>query len=364
MRVHVSRAERSLKIEKELVVMTGNRIKRKEYLRFARNFKPEEVQLIQEFEEWLPKKIVDCHAHCCLPEHITEINDEIFHLPLSSFPGFNIEESKEWKKIMYPGKEIISLRFSLPFPGIDYKEVNNYLLSNVSQLDKVAIFGSPDDVEYTIKMLMSSNTSAFKSYPLFSKNNLASIYDYFPKEVLYVAEEKEIPIILHLPKKITDCCDQVSKIANDFPCLKICIAHLGLEKKISQGLIKVFSKIEKYENIFCDTSLISSSEVIGAAIDVFGAERIMYGSDEPLNLLRFVIYEHPVLGDRLVTDYLYHWVNLKEHLQFKHLAFNAVHSHWSSLLGIRKAVEKTPLDEREGIKQKIFYNNAKNFFCL
>ncbi len=343
-------------------MITSDKIRREEYLNFARSLDSKEIQLIREFEEWLPEKIIDCHAHCCLPEHVNEISEEMYSLPISSFPSFSLEESREWQKIMHPQKKIRSLRFSIPLNGIDHKAVNSYLLRKSGQNDKVAIFGLPKDIEYTIKMIKESSALALKSYYLSGKNPLTRIYDYFPQEVLSVAQEKEMPIILHLPAKITKCFDQISKVVSDFPHLKLCIVHLGLEKKINQRVIEAFTSVARHENIVFDTSLISSPEVVKSALDIFGTERVLYGSDEPLNLIRFAIYEHPILGDRLLTKYLYHWVNIEEHLQFRHLLFDVVHSHWNALSGIKKAISEFPLKEREVIKEKVFYSNAKSFF--
>ncbi len=343
-------------------MITSDKIRREEYLNFARSFDSKEIQLIREFEEWLPEKITDCHAHCCLPEHVNRISEEMYSLPVSSFPSFSLEESREWQKIMHPKKKISSLRFSIPLIGIDHRATNSYLLRNSSQDDKVAIFGLPEDTEYTIKMIKESGALALKSYYFSGKNHLTRIYDYFPQEVLSVAQEKEMPIILHLPTKITKCFDQISKTVSDFPRLKICIAHLGLEKKVNQRVRETFTNTAKYENIFFDTSLISSPEVIKSAIDIFGVERVLYGSDEPLNLVRFVIYEHPILGDRLLTKYHYHWVNTEEHFQFQHLLSDVVHSHWNALSGIKRAINKFPLKRREVIKEKVFYSNARSFF--
>ena len=41
--------------------------------------------------------------------------------------------------------------------------------------------------------------------------------------------------------------------------------------------------------------------------------RVIYSSDKPLNLIRSKMYLHPQLGQRLITEYLYHWVDLGEH---------------------------------------------------
>lgn len=188
------------------------------------------------------------------------------------------------------------------------------------------------------------------------------IYQYFPKAVLAAVQEKDVPIILHLPKRITMCLNQILVLLEDFPSLKICIAHLGLAYRTLPELEKVFATIAKYPQINLDTALVPSAEVMQMAMQIIGVNRIMYGSDQPLNLIRSALYIHPQLGERLVTEYLYHWVDPSEHLEFKHLAVNTTHAHWQTLRALKTAISHLQEEEQESIKRKIFHDNAKQFF--
>jgi hypothetical protein len=98
------------------------------------------------------------------------------------------------------------------------------------------------------------------------------------------------------------------------------------------------------------------------ALKIIGADKIMYGSDAPLGLIRSVVYQHPRLGERLATEYPYHWVNSAEHAEFKMLARDAHHAHWQALCAIKKAISSFPKREHETIKQKLFCNNARSFY--
>lgn len=82
-------------------------------------------------------------------------------------------------------------------------------------------------------------------------------------------------------------CDPIhlDEVAFDFPDLKICIAHLG-----GNYIFNALVLAEKHENIYLDTAFLGffaprffpptePSALIGHAVRVAGADRILYGSE-------------------------------------------------------------------------------------
>lgn len=211
-------------------------IRREAYLAYARTFTETEQEIIREFAEWLPRMIIDCHAHCNLPQHVRWIDDRAYRPMLSTFPSFSLEESKEWHALLHPGKAIRTLRFPETFRGIDHRAANLYLLAQSPEHDRIALYGLPDDPDYTMEMLGHPRVSALKMYYSYLEPPATEIYQYFPKVVLEAAQKRNIPIILHPPKRITMCMGQILKLIKDFPRLRICLAHLSLTKQVVSGL--------------------------------------------------------------------------------------------------------------------------------
>ncbi|MEK7092840.1 MAG: amidohydrolase family protein, partial [Patescibacteria group bacterium] len=236
------------------------------YLAHARSFKKSEQEFIFLFEEWLPETIINCHAHCNLLEHVLEISEQAYRHMLSTFPYFSLEESREWQKLFHPTKTIRTLRFPSVFRGVDHKVANLYLLKHSLSEDRVALYGLPDDKSYTINMLTHPRVSALKMYFSYIDPPATQIYQYFPKEVLEVAEKRDIPIILHPPMRITRCLDQILQIVKDFPRLRICLAHLSLTKSVVSGLEEAFTAIAQYPQVSFDTALVPSAEVVAMAL--------------------------------------------------------------------------------------------------
>jgi hypothetical protein len=333
------------------------------YLLHAIRFKPEEMRLRDSFSAWLPNDIIDCHAHCQRAEDVISIAEKSLGHMLSTFPFYSLDDSK-WVRdtFFHPGKHIRTLRFPKTFRGINHRAANSYLLRESPPEDRVALFGLPEDIDYTISMLDDSRVSALKMYHSYVEPTADTIYEYFKPEILAEAQRLDKPIILHLPKMIVSSIDDLLEMLNDFPKLRVVIAHLGLSKFLLPGLQEAFMKIAGNPNVYMDTALNPSAEVVDLAIECLGAERVMYGSDEPLHLIRSVAYQHPDKGERIVTDFMYHWVDPEDHAKFGHLANSAVHAHWQALGAIRSAIEALPAPEQDTAKNKIFCTNARSFF--
>jgi predicted TIM-barrel fold metal-dependent hydrolase len=342
--------------------MSVSESQRQTYLNHARDITDAERAKIDEFAAWLPPAIIDAHAHSNLPEHVLEVPPKAYNHMLSTFPSFSIEESHALQAEFYPGVQVRTLRFAKTFKGIAHVAANSYLLDNLTENDRMALYGLPDDIPYTIDMLQDPRVSGLKMYYSYLDPSASSIYEIFKPEILEAAQANGVPIILHTPKMITESADDVLNMAKDFPDLKVSIAHLGSSKFDVPALQDAYDKLAEGTDVLMDTALNPSEEVVKRALDTFGPDRIMFGSDEPLNLLRSVPYIHPEHGQRITTSQRYHWQNPAEQAEYGHLADGALHSHWLCLDALRKVIDAVPGDTQENVKHKIFHDNAELFF--
>lgn len=208
-------------------------IDREAYLAYARMFSEQEQMFVREFQSWLPDVIIDCHAHFNLPEHVRSIDERAYNHMLSTFLSFSLEELREW--------HVLLLRFSKTFRGIDHRATNLYLLEQSDVQDRIVLYSLSYDPEYTIRMLGHPRVSALKMYYSYLKLPATDVYQYFPKVVLEEAQRRDVPIILHPPRRITMCLDQILTLAKDFSRLRVCLAHLSLTKSVVSGLKEAFT---------------------------------------------------------------------------------------------------------------------------
>lgn len=339
-----------------------NRVSTADHFRHALTIKPEEEVLRKKIEEWLPRTIIDCHAHCNLESHVDFVSDPAFRHMLSTFTYFSLEDSIKLRDLFYPMRKVRSLRFPKTFRGINHRAANDYLLAESPEEDRIAVFGLPEDVEYTVKMMRHPRASALKMYWSYVEPPAKKIYEFFTPEILEEAQALDFPIILHLPRMIVHACDDLMSMLSDFPRLRVVLPHLGLSKLLASDLEGVFRRVAQFENVWLDTALNPSADVVSLALECFGLDHVMFGSDEPLNLIRSVAYAHPEKGERIVTDYPYHWVDPIERNVYGHLAQNAVHAHWQCVLAVKSAIDRYPTKKQEEIKGRIFYSTAKDLF--
>jgi len=335
-----------------------------EYLKFALQFNEQEEALKDLFAKWLPDNIIDCHVHVGHPQQIDEPVRQVYNRPFCSFPGFDLKKSHEIKGLLYPGKKVSMLRFAWPFQGINHRGLNEYLMKECPPTDRIALCGIPTDIDYTVSLLSHERIVALKMYHFFFAPPAREIYQFFPKTVLETAQSRTLPIILHLPGTASNCMGQIERLVHDFPNLRVVLAHLGGYAESLKNLEWAYKFFARHKNLYVDTAMVFSSQALKIALNYFSEERILYGSDEPLNLLRVKMYQHPVLGFRLVSEYPYHWISPAEYNNYRHLARNAVHAHWQTLLAIKEAIRDLPEARQETTKKKIFFENSKKIFSF
>jgi predicted TIM-barrel fold metal-dependent hydrolase len=316
----------------------------------------------------LPSSIIDAHVHASEASHFDiQKAQNILNKSASTFPETTIEQSQRIDALLHPGMNVQKLRFAHAFAGIDHKAVNEYLIEQSPERDKVALFGvseNDEEIEYTRENLLMGKYSALKMYYCSSGEEKLDLYDYFPKAVLDIAQKVDLPIILHLPKTVSGSMNELKMLVDDYPRLRIMLAHIGVTWTHPSNFNVTMAEIASFKNVFVDTSGVTNSSVIQTAIEHLGYERVLYGSDEPLNLLREFTYVNPSLGPRLLTDYPYHWVDQEEYEANKHLLpENLMYCELQQVDALLVAIRGlASVRFSDMYIQSIFHDNAKREF--
>jgi hypothetical protein len=341
------------------------------YLDNALAMNEHELALRDDLVPELPDAIVDSHTHF-VPEGACDPRDippKILGHMMSSFTSFTFDQSRALDEMLFPGKHVTKARFSHVFPNINKPEVNEAVLATAEQGDYPVLFGvsdSPEDVDYTVAQLESGKYRGLKMYYLASDPPKYGIYEYFPKPILEAAERTSVPIILHLPHSLYKSEDEVFQVANDYPGLSIILAHVGVANMPRPEIDKILAGFATLPNVYADTALVDSDEIVYRALQHLGPRRVLYGSDEPLNLMRTQTYFNPKLNTpRVLTDYPYHWIQPDEQAEFRHLAEGPfVHNHWAqirALVGGIALISGSP-EERQRNAELVFATNARTLF--
>jgi len=335
-----------------------------EYLHDSLVLSEKEMALRAEFSQWLPPEIIDCHAHANGKDVVRNLSNVTLKRVHSSFPYHSIQDSISVLHTLYLSQRPRLLRFANPYKGIDHRSANKYLLENSPSTDRVALTGIPDDVSYTLDQLNTGRYAALKMYLYYFEPPATKIIEYFPLPILVEAQQLSIPIILHTPKSLFGCIDELLGIIDQFPRLNIVLAHVGRHTSATRESFAAYQKLASHHQVTVDTSMATSSEIFEQVLELLGPNRVLFGTDEPFNLLRYVRYQHPDLGDRLVSTYPYRWLDEKQRQEYGHLANGAVHIHWQSLDAIRSSIMKSFPNRIDEVKRLIFHDNAQRVFSL
>lgn len=317
----------------------------------------------------LPEKIVDAHAHLCLPENVKDI-------PQSRIDGdwalqcggisMTMEEARYYASSLFPG---VDYQFTA-LPSVIKEgdtEGNNDYIAGLIRNGKVpfGLLGSrpettPGQIE---RRFTGEGFAGLKPYPDFvttHKGADVSIFDFLPKSHLALAQKYNRCIVLHLPRagRFPDENNirELRTIASEFPDLKIVIAHLG--RCFNPVYFEKAAKMlgGDIHHFWFDTSAVLNSEVHALAMDILHEDRIFFGLDMPALLWH---------GKRRWTETTY--INLcREDFPWnKHTEGKAaeeqytffVYEQINNLLNTMETLGKSG-----DYKERVFYKNAFEFF--
>ncbi|QHD86602.1 amidohydrolase family protein [Gordonia sp. JH63] len=325
-----------------------------------------ERALLDVFLPLLPDEIIDAHTHGNLREHVGVIPPPLDALPMSTFAAYDLSDAKAMRGQLWPGKRVSALRFANAFRGIDHRAANNYLRLAASTFDDHFVaFGISDDATYTVRLLRSERPTACKMYARSVVPFLVTIEDVFPPPVLMECSRLGIPIILHLPASLEDSREGLLGIIEKYPNLKVVLAHCGLPRPGYCSDVEVLSALSHSENVVVDTALVVDSWTLNTAFETFGSERVMFGSDEPLSLLRVLEYQHPVKGKRWASTTPYHWLDATDYAEGD-LEDRELLLHVQQIMTIVNVVRQQCSDPRilEQLLRGVFHDNAARFFSV
>lgn len=90
-------------------------------------------------------------------------------------------------------------------------------------------------------------------------------------------ENAKKPVLIHTRKENNENTDpdRLIELVRRYPKINFIFAHFA------NGVDSVFSKIAELENLYFDTSIVSSPKIIELTVRKYGSERILFGSDFP-----------------------------------------------------------------------------------
>ena len=335
----------------------------------------DEAVYLKELIEFLPEKIIDIHTHIWLKKFEIKVKTEERGAawPKLVAKDNSVEDLKTSYRLLFPGKNVIPAVFGMPEKTVSLEKTNNYAAqaSKVDNLPGLLVTTPEWNAKELEKKIKAGNFIGIKPYLNFAPEHIESknieIFDFLPKEHLKVANKLGLVVILHIPRpgRLKDPINlqQLLEIENKYPRIKLVVAHLGrayCEEDLGNAL-KVLSKTKNMSFDFCANT---NAVVMEKFLRVFGAKRLVFGSDLPITRMRMRRITENGKYINLVPPGLYGDVSGDPSMREvsagagKKMTFFI----YEEILSFKKAAEKVKLTPSE--IEDVFYNNASRLLSI
>ena len=333
---------------------------------------------------WLPDEIIDIHVHIGLAEHVGPISPERFGANWAIEVGVQQSWEQLWTnyRMLFPGQKVRALTFGGVYREVDIEANNDYVLAGANSdyvphppLPSLHPFpgeaGSvwalmvtrPEWPAEEIEHGMEYGFLGIKPYPDLAPamDSEPGIFDFCPHSHLEVLNQFGGLMMLHLPRKARladpDNISELIEISERYPSVKMIVAHIGRSFCLPTAQ-KGLPPLADSKSIYFDTSANLNADVFAYALDTVGPDRLLFGSDLPITLMRGV-REH--VGETYInyTNAPYSWnTNRKSPEEEASFTFYL----YEELRALTAAVRRAGLDENA--MRKIMHANSARLLGL
>ncbi len=315
---------------------------------------PYEQDLRAYFDEQLPEKLYDAHFHL-KSGYAERFGYEDPYLQYADFMEQSLGRKMAGGLVMPNAPRPVRL------------EAANALVHNIAAERDLSVGHviTPLDTKEKIAAVLDANPRITALKPYFTYADVpnqyeANISDYVPEWAFRLADERRLPIIIHLSHYQDMLWDEnnlreLRCFSVKYPNAKIVLAHCALGHHVRK-LRLALKEIADLKNIWFDCSGVSETMSIYYCIKTFGVGRMMWGGDHVFgqDRGRIVSYGSNFLGlhPALLKD---SDLPLPDDYKYQPLP-NVI----ECTLALLEAMEVLGLSQKE--REDIFYNNAKALY--
>ncbi|MEN6643193.1 MAG: amidohydrolase family protein [Armatimonadia bacterium] len=252
----------------------------------------------QEFADFLPERVYDAHVHVALPEHTRPVPAEaIADSWASEAPHeLSLDQLAEVQQAFFPRRATRSLVFTMPTTWFDIEAGNAYVASGIAAgaVDGLLVTRPEWPAEHVHDLVKSGGFLGFKPYPGLvgsRSDDTVTLSDYFPPAHQELADALGLIVLLHLPRpeRLRDPRNQAElhELVALRPNLRLIVAHIGRSYTMSYAEPGL-AGLRDLPHVYYDFAMNLNPQVLELALREVGAERLLYGSDLPICLMRGV----------------------------------------------------------------------------
>jgi len=244
----------------------------------------------RELGSFLPERVFDAHAHLWQSEAVS--------WPVERFPPrVGLTEYRSLVADLHPRRRTAA--YFLPGFSADKKDriasSNQWVAEQVAAAPdcRGAFFVRPEDdpewVRQEVRRLKLHGLKCYHTMAARTPTWEAEIPDYLPERLIQVADEEGWCITLHLvrARAVADPSNLswIQRYCQHYPRMKLILAHSARGFQPAHNL-EGLGALRGLENLYFDTSANCEPIAHQAILRIVGHQRLLYGSDLPVGLLR------------------------------------------------------------------------------
>lgn len=310
----------------------------------------------EEFEQFVPARVLDFHVHVWNADCVPPAADwDCAGHPLREY---TFDDLRQDLIDAYPGRKGLAVCFGMPDIRYDLTINNRYVATGCDgrQFFAFRLIDPKENPAAVRREVEQSGFVGFKPYLDYvrkSDPNLVEIPEMLPAGIMHVADEKQLIIMLHIPRKarLADPLNQkqIVELCRAWPRAKIILAHIGRAYYL-KNIVGRLDAIKDLPNLYYDLTMVNHWEVMEYLFRSVPHDRILYGTDIPIALAAGksveindqYTYVTPVPWPLSISD---------DHRKLVFTSFL-----YEELRAIKRAVERLGLPRL--FVEDIFYNNG------
>ena len=244
----------------------------------------------EELDGFVPERVLDFHVHVFNAETLPV--GETFSPGGHEIARYSLDDLRVDLAQMYPGRETYAVCFGSPHTEYDRLENNRYV---AAECDGKRFFPfrlvDPREQADAVRRDVEANgflgLKPYLNYVGKEDPNEVEIHEMLPDEIMRVADELGLIVMLHIPRKerLADPLNrkQILQLCNAWPNARIVLAHIGRAYYL-RNVVGNLDALSDLPNLYIDLAMLNNQEVLEHAFGIFDAERILYGTDIPIAL--------------------------------------------------------------------------------
>jgi glutamate-1-semialdehyde 2,1-aminomutase len=255
----------------------------------------DEDQLLarEELRDFIPAEIYDIHAH---PYRRSDFGPEAWPM-MVGIDRIGPAEHQAYLRRYMPVDTVHGLFFGLPHKTANRAAMNAWVgeetAKNGSPLSRnlyvVSPMDNPADVAQVLRSGAACGLKVYHVYAERSDTMNAGVGEFAPEWMWEILHETSGVLLLHIVRdgamSDTGNRTEIRRLCRKYPGCRLILAHVArsFNYRHARAGLRV---LEDLDNVVVDTSAVTETEAIRAALEILGPKRVLFGSDLPVSEIR------------------------------------------------------------------------------